>query len=82
MQYLTLALTTLVSMAAAQDPTYNVMFRFSEYGNGDTTCDPANLISPSVSINGPDVGASQQFPVGTVSHQIEGVKTLADLLLI
>lgn len=66
MQYTTFIFAGLASIAAAQGP----MFRFSEYGNGDTTCDSANLISPSISIPGTgDVSSCIQFPTGTSSIQ-------------
>ncbi|KAI5367738.1 hypothetical protein Slin15195_G028700 [Septoria linicola] len=67
MQYSSFVLATWASMAAAQS---GPMLRFSEYGNGDTTCNPDNLISPSINIPGTgDVGSSIQFPVGTSSIQ-------------
>lgn len=66
MDFNTLSFACLASVAAAQVP----QFRFSEYGNGDTTCDSANLISPSVSIPGTgDVLFCVQFPTGTSSIQ-------------
>ncbi|KAK4634203.1 Ecp4 [Fulvia fulva] len=58
-----LALTATLTFAVA-DPS----FRFSEYGNGDTTCSPDNLISPSVSIDD-GFGGCKQFPANTNSVQ-------------
>lgn len=55
-----------VGLAAAQQPA----FRFAPYGNGDTTCNPDNLISPTTSIPGSgDVESCVQFATGTSSVQ-------------
>lgn len=57
---------TFVGLAAAQQPA----FRFSPYGNGDTTCNAGNLISPTTSIPGTgDVGNCVQLATGTSSIQ-------------
>lgn len=59
-------LTILAGLAAAQQPA----FRFSPYGNGDTTCDADNLISPTASIPGTgDVSSCVQLASGTSSLQ-------------
>lgn len=52
-------------LAAAQSAP---AFRFSPYGNGDTTCDADNLISPTTNIPGTgDVSSCVQFATGTSS---------------
>lgn len=66
MQVLAILTAVFVGLAAAQQPA----FRFSPYGNGDTTCDADNLISPTTSIPGTgDVSSCVQLASGTSSLQ-------------